>query len=162
MAKQIKVVVGPKEGGLCLVFGDRIRFEFGQIQQCVGPADADVSSAIEGVGHHIGVGVGEVVILLPAGLVVVGRVTSGVGIVGTDLTVHDGRHPLAVGHGPSHGVINSDQGRGHLLLGLVIVAGEELVHGFHLEDVLIACGQNEGQTGKNGQFAIHVVHRFVR
>ena len=103
VAEQVEVVVGAQELGLGLVLGHGVGLDLRQVEQGVGPADADVSPAVDGVGDHVGVRVGEVVELLPAGLVVVGRVTPGVGVVRTDVAVHDVADPLAVGHAPSEG-----------------------------------------------------------
>ena len=164
VAEQVEVVVGPQELGLGLVFVHHVRLDLRQVEQGVGPADADVSPAVNRVGHHVRVRVGEVVKLLPAGLVVVGRVTPGVGVVGTDVSVHDVADPLTVRHAPAEGVVDGDQGRGDLAFGLVIVAGEELVDGFDFEPVLAAGGQHERDSGEDGEVALKLVHdgRFRR
>ena len=158
VAEQVEVVVCAQEFRLRLVLGHGGGLDFGEVQQRIGAADSHVAPAVDRVGHHVGVGVGEVVELLPARLVVVGRVTPGVGVVRADVAVHDLADPLSVGHAPSQRVVHRDEGGADLGFGLVIVAGEELVDGLHFEAVLAAGGQHERDSCEDGEVALKLVH----
>jgi len=138
VAEQFEVVVGPQELRLSLVHLHRGGFQLGQRQQGVGPGDADVVAAVQGVQHHVHFRVVEVVQFLPALLVLVGGVATGVGVVRSNLSKHHRGNPLPVGHGPSDGVVRADEGGRHLFFILVVVAGEVFVDGVNLKPVLVA------------------------